>query len=176
MPEAKKIRIFRVSLAGDDQTTTDRIDFNDPNDADFKDPKKEGAYIVEYEVETPHAVGDHAGVGRDIGGQQSLGQKARVHKIKILITKRDGNSSDGLNTYLILLELWNSELKKIKGTWDEGRFGIVDDNDNTHTLLPVGTGSAKKGPIWQNMKRKTLFQTNQEEILLELRESRGDGT
>lgn len=40
MPEAKKIRIFRVSLAGDDQTTTDRIDFNDPNDADFKDPKK----------------------------------------------------------------------------------------------------------------------------------------
>jgi len=84
-----------------------------------------------------------------------------------------GNSSNGINAFLTLLESWKSDVQVIKAVWEGGRFGIIDDNNQSNNLTPIGTGVNTVGLIFINYKKKINYQKNQAEFTLTFRRSRG---
>ena len=143
---AKNVRLFRLSLTGDTSSTIDRIDFNNSALSDLKDAKKENAWLLEMERPSNDGVGDDQAAEDDLSSIDAIGPSEDVFILRGKITKTTGNSDDGQNQFLILLDLWGNEPKKNEN-WPEGRFGIIDDNDHTNDLIPVRTGSNQIG-LW----------------------------
>lgn len=174
---AKQFRLFRVSLASDTQNTVDRIDFNDPTSPDLKDTKKENAYLLSCERVSGQSIGDDQPAEDDLGSIDVVGASEDVYILEGIISNTRGSLGNGQNQYLILLDLWDAEAKKTGDVeWTEGRFGIVDDNDHTNDLIPVRTGSAQIGLIWESYRKKSDYSKNQTKITIRLRISKGDGT
>lgn len=171
----KKLRLFRVSLTTDDETTIDRIDFNDPTNSNLKDAKKENAWILDIERIDGQGIGDDQPAEENLGSIDATGSVEDVYILNGRITNSRGTLDDGQNQFLILLDLWSGESKK-SANWPEGRFGIIDDNDKTNDLIPVRTGSNQIGLIWESYRKKTILSKNQTEITLRFRVSKGDGT
>ncbi len=171
---ARKFSIFRVSLAGDTKSTIDRLDFNDP--AYGKDSKSEAAYLRSVRIFSPHSIGDQQGAEQEFSDQESLGPIEQVIEIKGFISDSDGASDDGQNQFLILLDLWDSEPDIVEGVWDEGRFGIEDNNDHTNDLIPVRTGTDRIGLLWESYEKNQILAKNQTDITIRLRVNKGDGT
>ncbi|MCA9828553.1 MAG: hypothetical protein KC444_09260 [Nitrosopumilus sp.] len=174
---ARKINLFRVSLASDDETTLDRIDFNNPANADLKDAKKENAWITSVERISGQGVGDDQPAEEALGSKDATGPVDDTYIITGKITRTSGDLDDGVNQFLLHLDLWDAESKTVGGVeWGEGRFGIIDDNDHTNDLIPVRTGTDQIGLIWESYTKKSILATNQTEFIIRLTVSRGDGT
>ncbi len=165
-----KISIFRLSLVTDDENTLDRIDFNTSTKTDV-----ENAFVTEFKNNPTDGVGNNQGAEQELGDQQALGTVEDIIKISGFFSKRNGDLNDGLNQFIILLDLWAAE-SKVFDDWELGRFGILDEDDQTHDLIPVNTGTNQIALLWEKLERDTDFKGNRERFTLWFRINRGDGT
>lgn len=173
MVESKKINIFRVSSGGDGPTVTDRIDFNDPTFTDYKDTKKEWAWIKSITKTDGESIGNNMAAEKTDGIVQPGGISEGTWVVEGVISNVHGNSNNGINAFLTRLESWKVDVQVIKAVWEGGRFGIIDDNVQTNNLTPIGTGTNTVGLIFINYKKKINYQKNEAEITLTFRRSRG---
>lgn len=173
MVESKKINIFRVSSGGDGPTVSDRIDFNNPAFADYKDSTKEFPWITSITKTDGESLGDNMAAEKTDGIIQPGGISDSIWIVEGVISNVVGNSSNGINAFLTFLQSWKDDVQVIKDVWEGGRFGIVDDNCQTNNLTPIGTGINTVGLIFINYKKKINYQKNQAEITLTFRRSRG---
>ena len=165
-----KISIFRLTLDTDDETTTDRLDFNT-----VVQTKVENNFITEF-VESPtDGVGNNQGAEQKLGDQQALDTVEDIVKISGFFSKRDGDLNDGQNQALMLLDTWINE-PKINDDWQLGRFGVLDADDQTHDLIPIRTGTDQIALLWEKLQRTTDFKGRRELFTLWFRVNRGDGT
>ena len=164
-----KINIFRVTDPGDDETTSDRIDFN----TDVK-TKIENAFITGIKLNPTDGVGNNQGAEQELGDQQALGTVEDIIKVSGFISKRNGNGNDGQNSFLILMDLWTAE-PKINDDWELGRFGMIDDDDHTEDLIPDESPNTI-ALLWERIEWNVDFKGNRKLFDLYFRINRGDGT
>lgn len=169
---AKQIRIFNLT-GGGDTPLTDFILFNNPNDADFKDTAKEGAYVLTLKRGDPEGIGNNQAAEKTDGDVQPLGIVEGTYVFTGFISNMRGNADDGNNAYVAKLREWKEEVQAINGVWEAGRFGIIDDSDSDNDLLPIGTGDTAIGLIFQDFQKINDYNRNRVEIVLTFRRSRG---
>ena len=169
---AKEFRLFRVTLAGDDQNS-EFISFNDPTDVDFKNTKREGAYILTLQRGDPEGIGNNQAAEKPDGNVQPLGIVEGTYIIKGFISNMRGNNDDGVNAIIAQLRSWKNGTQATVGVWEAGRFGIVDNSDTDNTLIPIGTGSTAVGLIFEDFAKINDYGRNRVEITLTFRRSRG---
>lgn len=182
MVETKKITIFRLDASNISATVSDdNIEFNhvdQSNETEFKESKFEGAYISSVKKVIPEGVGNNQTAEKPDGNIQPLGVVGTFYEIKGWITKTDGNSGNGQNAFLQLLDTWKEDPdQQIKDSWESGIFGIEDLNDATNTLLPIkfGTGGTLGGPalIFSYYEKTNDSIKNRSDFILRFRRSRG---
>ena len=179
--QALPIAIFRYTASTDDYFTvpkspnpfTDVIIFNDPNNADFKDTKREGAYITSIKRVEPEGIGNNQAAEKDDGNVQPLGIVEGTWEITGFISNVRGNASDGVNSFVSLLRTWKDGAQVIVNDWEAGRFGIEDENDQDNTLAPIGSGATAVGLIFQEYSKTTDYNRNRVDFVLIFRRSRG---
>lgn len=167
--------LYRLSLTTDTSTTLDRIDFNDPGATNFKDATKENAIITSVKRVSTHSVGDNQPAATAQGNKDELGTAEKMYIITGKIKNTYGNSSNGQNAFLILLDLWDSESSQISN-WPEGRFGIADAHNNVNNVTPVRTGTSQIGLIWDSYETEDDLGANETRFTIRLQTSKGDGT
>jgi len=170
---AKIINIFRVTDSDDDQTVSDRIDFNNLGITNPKDTAEERAFIFNIEKRDTEGIGANLTAEKPDGVVQPLAIIGGTYTITGRITNTQGNGEDGNNDFLILLQEWKDEPQVIKNVWNAGRFGIEDNNDSTNTLIPSNTAGSEVGLIFVDFKKTNNYNTNQSDIVLIFRRSRG---
>jgi len=170
---AKIINIFRGTNTNDDETVSDRIDFNDVSESDSKDSSKEHAFIFTIEKRDTEGIGANLTAEKPDGVIQPLAIIGGTYTITGRITNTQGDANDGNNDFLILLQEWKDEAQVIKNVWNAGRFGIEDNNDSTNTLIPDNTAGSQVGLIFVDFKKTNNYNTNQSDIVLIFRRSRG---
>lgn len=163
------INIFRLTLTGDDETTADRIDFNTT-----KITKVENAFITGIKLNPTDGIGNNQGAEQELGDQQALGTVEDVIKISGFISKRNGDNDDGLNQFLLLMDLWTVE-PKINDVWELGRFGMTDEDDKTEDLIPDELPNTI-ALLWERIEWNVDFKGNRKLFDLYFRINRGDGT
>lgn len=171
--EAKKITIARFSRAVDDFTTPDRIDFNLATADDFKRWDRVGNYLNHLEISDVEGIGNNQAAEKPLGNIQALGVIEEIYTLRGWITVPNGNANSGNNIGLIRLNSWKNEPQVIKTIWEAGRFGILDANDSTNTITPIGTGTFSVGLIFQSYKKEYNFIKNRVEFTLIFKKSRG---
>lgn len=179
MVETKKITIFRLA-AGDTSATVsnDKIQFNhvdQSNLSDFKNAKKEGAYISTVKKVVQEGIGNNQTAEKPDGNLQPIGVTGTFYEVVGWITKTDGNSGNGANAFLTKLDIWKEDPnQQIKDSWEAGIFGIEDENDSTNTILPikfdVGGGPALIFSYYEKTNSSIL---NRSDFILRFRRSRG---
>lgn len=137
--------------------------------------KVENNFITTFEGSPTDGVGNNQGAEQNLGDQQALGEVEDIAKIGGFFSRRNGDNDDGQNQALILLDTWIAE-PKINDTWQLGRFAVEDNDDHTHDLFPVRTGTDQIAYLWEKLQRQTDFKGNRELFTLFLRTNRGDGT
>lgn len=170
--EATSFRVFRLTLDGG-STTTDSITFNDNAETDFKDTKKEGAYLLSLQRGDPEGIGNNQAAEKPDGNVQPLGIVEGTFILKGFITNMHGNANDGDNFFVSLLHKWKEEPQAIRDQLEAGRFGFVDEGDINNTLLPVGTGPNAVGLIFEDFSKINDYPRNRVEFTLTFRRSRG---
>lgn len=170
---AKIINIFRVTDENDDETTDDRIDFNDLGITNPKDTAEERAFIFTIEKRDTEGIGANLTAEKPDGVIQPLAIIGGTYTITGRITNTQGEANDGNNDFLTLLQEWKDEEQVIKNVWNAGRFGIEDNNDSTNTLIPDNTLNQQVGLIFVDFKKTNNYNTNQSDIVLIFRRSRG---
>lgn len=179
MVEAKIFRIFRYTNASDDiliptpNPFLDKIDFNLTDLTDSKKTFVENAFVLTCERNKPEGLGINLTAEKPDGVVQPLQVIEEVWTIKGFISNMRGNSDDGNNAFLLLLEQWKNEAQVIKDVWEGGRFGIQDFSNSTNTLLPIGTGPDTAGLIFSNYIPISNYNKNETRFTLEFRKSRG---
>lgn len=173
MVQAKKVTIARFTGAGDDFTTTDRIDFNDVDAVNAKDSKKEGAYFRTFQVIEPEGLGVNQAAEKPDGNVQALGVIEKTYILTGWITKTDGNNNDGVNAFLTQLLSWKEDPSILKDVWEAGRFGVLDENDTSNNLTPIGTGVNAIGLIFNKYTKTYDPIRNRTDIIITFRRSRG---
>lgn len=169
----KKVTLFRLTNSGDTSSTTDRIDFNDP--ALGKRTNVEKGFITDISVKSNDGVGENQSVALPNGDLQALGPIDNLIILEGFISVRSGDSDDGNNDYLTLLNTWKKE-PKVNDSWKNGRFGLIDNGDHNNDLIPVRTGSDQKGLIWVGYDKKSDLKANREFFKLYFKIGKGDGT
>lgn len=175
MADSVIFNLYRLSLTTDDKTTTDRIDFNDPGATNYKDPAKENAIITSVQVISTHAIADNQPAETDEGNKNELGLTETEYVLTGKIKNTLGNSSNGQNQFLILLNTWDTE-PSVLANWPEGRFGIEDNNNNNNSVIPVRTGTNQVGLQWKSYVRTDDLGKNETSFVIRLVKSKGDGT
>ena len=132
------IRLFNLTLAGD-TSSTDFIDFNGTT-AILQQTDIENAFITKIQQLPSDGIGNNQGAELPLGDQQSLGQIEDVYILTGFISKRNGDSDDGMNAFLTTIKGWENSSKKVKGVWELGRFGLIINDDHTKDVLPDGAG------------------------------------
>jgi len=166
------INLFRVTAPNDNETTSDRIDFNVPGSK----TKVENAFITKLSSFPSDGVGNNQGAETPLGDQSALGAIEDILIIEGFISKRNGDNNDGMNVYLATLKLWETDSKEVDDVWELGRMGIiVNDNHNSDTI-PTRTGTDQKALLWERIEYTSDFKENRELFKLFLRFNRGDGT
>jgi len=179
MAEAKLFRIFRYTGATDDIITPlpnpflDKIDFNVTGTTDSKKTSIENAFVLDCTRNKPEALGINLTAEKPDGITQPLQVLEEVWTITGFISNMRGNSDDGNNAFLLLLEKWKNEAQVISNTWEGGRFGIQDFSNSTNTLLPIGTGTNAVGLIFSDYIPISNYNKNEVRLTLEFRKSRG---
>lgn len=170
---AKAFTIFRKTTDAGANPGADLIIFNDPLDVDFKDTKREGAYILTLERGEPEGIGNNQTAEVDDGNIQPLGIVEGTYVVTGFISNMRGNADDGVNAFTNLLRTWKNEAQVILGELEAGRFGIIDDSDGDNDLTPIGTGSTAVGLIFEDFTKTNDYNRNRVEITLTFRRSRG---
>lgn len=170
---AKIINIFRVTGVNDGPTTSDRIDFNDLTDTDPKDSSIAHAFIFTIEKLEREGLGANLTAEKPDGVIQPLAVIGGTWTVTGKITNTRGVDDAGTNSFLQLLQEWKDEEQVIKNVWNAGRFGIEDNNDSTNTLIPDNTAGSQVGLIFIDYKKTNNYNTNQSDIVLIFRRSRG---
>ena len=166
-----KITIARLTDASDTlANVSDKLEFNTTART-----KLEANFITVFEEGPTDGVGNNQGAEQNLGDQQALGAVEDVTKIEGFFSRRNGDNDDGANQALILLDTWIVE-PKINDNWQLGRFAVEDEDDQTHDLFPVRTGTDQIAYLWEKLQRRTDFKGNRELFTLFLRVNRGDGT
>lgn len=179
MVEAKIFRIFRYTNPSDDiliplpSPFLDKIDFNLTGETDSKKTFVENAFVLICERIKSEGLGINLTAEKPDGVVQPLQVIEEVWTIKGFISNMRGNSDDGNNAFLLLLEQWKNEAQANKDTWEGGVFGIQDFSNSTNTLLPVGTGPTTAGLIFSNYISISNYNKNRVDFTLEFRKSRG---
>jgi len=179
LAKAKKITIFRLDASDSTAAvSSDKIEFNhvDQSTVDnFKNAKKEGAYISSVKLVIPEGIGNNQTAEKPDGNIQTLGVNGTFYEITGWITKTDGNSDNGQNAFLQKLIQWKEDPdQQLASSWEAGIFGIKDENDVTNTLLPVKFG-AGGGPalVFSYYEKTNVSITNLSNFVLRFRRSRG---
>jgi len=149
---------------------SDKLEFNTTEKT-----KQEANFITVFEENPTDGVGNNQGAEQDLGDQQALGTLEDITKIEGFFSRRNGDNDNGQNQALILLDTWVAE-PKINDNWQLGRFATEDEDDHTHDLFPVRTGTDQIAYLWEKLQRRTDFKGNRELFTLFLRVNRGDGT
>lgn len=176
---AKIFRIFRYTIATDDiiipspNPFTDKIDFNDSSDPDFKSITREAANVLELVRPEDEALAQNLTSEKPDGISQPQGVMPGTYVITGFITNMRGNNDDGINAFLSLLDTWKTEEQVIKGIWEGGRFGIQDFSDVTNDLLPIGTGTDTIGLIFSGYEKTNDYPRNRVNFILTFTRSRG---
>ena len=166
-----KITIARLTNPSDTlANVSDKLEFNTSIKTNV-----ENNFITDFEENPTDGIGNNQGAEQNLGDQQALGLLEDVTMIKGFFSKRNGDNNDGQNIALILLDTWIVE-PKINDNWQLGRFAVEDEDDHTHDLLPVRTGTDQIAYLWERLQRKTEFKGNRELFTLFLRINRGDDT
>ncbi len=179
MVEAKIFRIFRYTNASDDiliplpSPFLDKIDFNLTGLTDSKKTSVENAFVLTCERNKPEGLGINLTAEKPDGVTQPLQVIEEVWTIKGFISNMRGDSDDGNNAFLVLLEKWKNESQVIANAWEGGRFGIQDFSNINNTLLPIGTGPTTVGLIFSNYTPISDYNKNEVRFTLEFRKSRG---
>lgn len=163
-----KITIFRLTATGDDQTTSDKIEFNTTDKTNI-----EAAHITDLQFNPSDGVGNNQGAEQELGDQQALGIVEDVIKITGFISQRNGNLNNGRNSFLVLMDTWEHEAKASK-IWKLGRFGFFDEDDHTEDTIPVKTGDNQIALLWERVKWTVDMKGNRKFFDLYLRVNRGD--
>ncbi len=171
--EAKSFTIFRKTTDAGASPGSDLIIFNNASDGDFKDTKKEGAYILTLTRGDPEGIGNNQAAEVDDGNVQPLGIVEGTYVVKGFISNMRGNSDDGNNVIIALLRTWKEESQVILGELEAGRFGIIDNSDHDNDLTPIGTGNTAIGLIFENFAKINDYNRNRVEVTLTFRRSRG---
>jgi len=165
------ITIARLTDASDTlANVTDKLEFNTTVKTNL-----EANFITGFEGNPTDGVGNNQGAEQELGDQQALGLLEDITKIDGFFSKRNGDNNDGQNQALILLDTWIVE-PKINDNWKLGRFAVEDNDDHTHDLFPVRTGTDQIAYLWEKLQRITDFKGNRELFTLFLRVNRGDDT
>ena len=153
-----KITLFRVTAAGDDQTTNDRIECNIPG----QKTKVENMFITKISSLPSDGVGNNQGAAQELGDQSALGTIEDILVTEGFVSKRNGDSNDGMNAYLLTLKLWETEPKEVDDVWELGRMGIVVEDDHTKDLIPTRTGTDQFAYLWERIEYESDFKGNRE--------------
>ncbi len=165
------ITIARLTDASDTlANVSDKLEFNTTTKT-----KLEANFITTFEESPTDGVGNNQGAEQNLGDQQALGEVEDITKIEGFFSRRNGDNDDGANQALLLLDTWIVE-PKINDNWQLGRFAVEDNDDHTHDLFPVRTGTDQIAYLWEKLQRRTDFKGNRELFTLFLRVNRGDGT
>lgn len=170
---ANSFTIFRKTLDAGAVPGTDLIIFNNSGDSDFKDTKREGAYILTLQRGDPEGIGNNQAAEVDDGNVQPLGIVEGTYILKGFVSNMRGNADDGNNAIIATLRTWKEEAQVILGELEAGRFGIIDASDTDNNLTPVGTGVSAVGLIFENFSKINDYNRNRVEITLTFRRSRG---
>jgi len=170
---SKPFTIFRKTTNAGENPGTDLIIFNNPNDADFKDTAKEGAYILTLTRGDPEGIGNNQAAEVDDGNVQPLGIVEGTYILKGFVSNMRGNTDNGINAIITKLRIWKTEAQVILGQLEAGRFGIIDASDVDNSLTPIGTGNTAIGLIFENFAKINDYNRNRIEITLTFRRSRG---
>lgn len=169
MVDAKIISIFRLTAAVD-TPTTEKIDFNIVAN---KDTTVENAFIEQLTKKELEGIGNNLAAEKADGNVQPLGPIEAIWDIDGFISNMHGNGDDGQNAFVQTLTAWKSE-SPVNDNWPGGRFGIIDNNDVTNTLLPVREPVADVvGLIFQDFQKTNDYSRNQVKFKLIFRRSRG---
>ncbi len=170
---AKSFTIFRKTTDAAANPGSDLIIFNNPVAGDFKDSKKEGAYILTLTRGDPEGIGNNQAAEVDDGNVQPLGIVEGTYIVKGFVSNMRGNADDGDNSIISTLRTWKQEAQVILGELEAGRFGIIDASDIDNNLTPIGTGNTAIGLIFENFAKINDYNRNRVEITLTFRRSRG---
>ena len=179
MVEAKIFRIFRYTLDTDDILTpspnpfNDKIDFNDLVSPSDKDTTKERAFVLNCKRNTPEGLGINLTAEKPDGVVQPLQVIEDLYTVTGFISNMRGNSDDGSNAFLGLLETWKDDAQVIVDAWEAGRFGIQDFSNASNSLFPIGTGSFAIGLIFADYETDSDYNKNEVRFVLTFRKSRG---
>lgn len=179
MVEAKIFTIFRYTNPSDDilipspSPFLDKIDFNLTGLTDSKKTSVENAFVLTCERNKPEGLGINLTAEKPNAVTQPLQVIEEVWTIKGFISNMRGNSDDGNNAFILLLEEWKDGAQAIKDVWEGGVYGIQDLNNSTNTLLPIGTGPDSVGLIFSDYIPISNYNTNRVDFTLEFRKSRG---
>lgn len=175
-----KITVYIVTNAGDNLgniAATEKIIFNNEADADFKDTKKEGAYITRFRPKRSEALGDNQSAEQELGDYQALGAFENIIILEGYISNRIGVALDGQNAFIATMDGWENAAKQ-NDDFEEGRFGIEFGDMRKKDIIPVGTGTSQIGMIlefidwdcdWEQKPARAKF-------VMQFRVSKGDGT
>lgn len=161
------INIFRVTDPGDDETVSDRIDFNTS-----KITKTKNAFITGIKINPTDGIGNNQGAEQNLGDQQALGLVEKTIKFSGFISAR--NADSGLNTFLVKLKDWADE-PKINSDWELGRFGFTDADDSTQNVIPDESPNTI-ALLWERIEWTVDFKGNRNLFDLYFRVNLGDGT
>lgn len=169
MVDAKVISIFRLT-ASTDTPTTEKLDFNVVAN---KDTKVENAFILTLVKKEPEGIGNNLAAEKADGNVQPLGIIAATWEVEGFISNMHGNGNNGQNAFVQTLTSWKGD-SPVNSNWPGGRFGIIDNNDVTNTLLPVRTPIADVvGLVFQDFDKTNDYNKNQVNFKLIFRRSRG---
>ena len=171
-----KIRIFRLTNAGDDENT-EFIDFNGTTEI-LQNTELENAFIRSIDELDSDGIGNNQGAETPLGDQQALDKIEDVITIDGFISKRNGDLNDGFNAFIGTLRLWAVD-EKITDDWDLGRFGLIVDDDHHQDLEPDGAGvpvDLTIALLWLRIEWKSDLKANQENFKIFFRVNKGDGT
>lgn len=165
------ITLFRVTNAGDDETVADKIVFNSDSRT-----KIENAFITQLSSMPTEGIANNQGAATETGDQSALGTYEDILVIDGFISKRNGDNNDGLNAYIGLLKLWETDPKEVDNVWELGRMGIVVNDNHYADLIPDRTSGIQFAYLWERIEWKSDFKGNREFFKLYLRLNKGDGT
>ena len=179
MVDAKIFRIFRYTNPTDDilipnpNPFLDKIDFNVTGLTDSKDTTVENAFVLNCIRNKPEGLGINLTAEKPDGVTQPLQVLEEVWTITGFISNMRGNSDDGNNAFIELLETWKDDEQVIVDAWEGGRFGIQDFSNSSNTLLPEGTGPDTVGLIFADYQSDSDYNKNEVRFTITFRKSRG---
>lgn len=172
------ITIYRVTNPGDtilNVGVSEKISYNADKDVNIENAfiKPDGLKVFNSE-----GIGNNQSAERPLGSQQALGKFEKIYTLDGFISLVEGASGNGLNSFVTIMEDWESTVDKQNNNFKEGRWGIQIDYLKQYDIIPVGTGTNRIGLILQKIDWTSEINAKPPRInfTMKLKVSTGDGT